>query len=57
MEIARVGKDEIELWTPNGKGSVMVRLRDHTEVVFTFERPNRWAIKSVDYYLNEGRKK
>lgn len=50
VEVSRIGEDLIELWFPNGKGSVRVRLKDRSELIFTYNDSKRWRLETIESF-------
>ena len=42
---------DIDVWFPNGKGSVRVRLITKQELVFTYHNEKHWSLETVDMFL------
>lgn len=40
-----------DLWFPNGKNSIRVRLKNKRELVFTINGTRDWCFETVDSYL------
>lgn len=43
--------DASEMWFPNGKNSVRVRLNNRKEVVFTFNSELDWRFETVESFM------
>ena len=60
VEVSRIGEDRIEQWSPNGKGSVRVRLKDRSELIFTYNDSKRWRLETIEsfkeYHLSQARR-
>lgn len=42
---------QIEVWFPNGKNSIRIRLDDKNEYIFTFNSESDWSLETVNSYL------
>lgn len=42
---------KVEMWFPNGKNSVRVRMTDKRELVFTYNGPNDWFLETVNSFI------
>ena len=49
--------DAVDIWFPNGKGSIRIRLIDRQEYVFSFVSDKEWIFETVDCHLNRMKKK
>lgn len=45
-------KKNIDCWFPNGKDRVRVRLRNRTELVFTFHDEKDWRLETVASFID-----
>ena len=43
--------NSIEVWFPNGKNSVRVRLNNKTELIFTYCGPRKWRLETVECFM------
>lgn len=43
--------DASEMWFPNGKNSVRVRLNNRKEIVFTFNSELDWRFETVESFM------
>ena len=50
VELFRIQEESIEVWFPNGRGSVRVRLKDRSELVFTFNDSKRWRLETIESF-------
>lgn len=46
----------VEMWFPNGKHSIRVRLTTKQEFIFTYNDKANWRLETIDSYI-EGMKK
>lgn len=51
MEMFGFDYGDVELWFPNGKGSIRVRYNNKVELVFTYYGPNNWRLETVKEFL------
>lgn len=51
MEISRTTEEDIEMWFPNGKDSVRVKLKNKRELIFTYDSPNYWRLETKGAFL------
>lgn len=47
----------VNVWFPNGKGSIRVRLINKQEYVFSFISDKDWIFETVDHHLKSMKKK
>lgn len=48
--------DLIELWAPNGRHSIRIRLNDKREFIFTYNSANDWCFETVTSYAKRIKK-
>ena len=48
--------DRVEIWFPNGRNSIRVRMRSREEFIFTFNNPKDWRFETIDSYIANFRK-
>lgn len=53
VEISHVSKDEIDIWFPNGRSSVRVRLKNGNELIFTYKNKNIWRLETKASFLED----
>lgn len=60
VEIVRINEDYIKDWIPNGRCSVRIRLKDRSELIFTFQDQKRWRLETIESFkesrLNQARR-
>jgi len=45
--------DSVDVWFPNGKGSIRIRLKKLSEeFIFTYVNDKEWSFETIAYYLN-----
>lgn len=48
--------DAIDVWFPNGKGSIRVRLKHLSEeFIFTYVSEKEWDFETLDYHMNKSK--
>lgn len=52
-EISHITDDSIDVWFQYGKNSIRVRLKDRTELIFTFSSQKSWRLETIDSYLED----
>ena len=53
LEISRTTEEDIEMWFPNGKDSVRVKLKDKQELIFTYDSPRYWRLETRGAFLTD----
>lgn len=48
-----IAKD-VEMWFPNGKGSIRLRKKNKEEFIFTYKNSKDWSFETVDSFLGNG---
>lgn len=43
--------ESIDVWFPNGKNSIRIRLKDKREFIFTYHNVLFWRFETVDSFL------
>lgn len=44
-------EEHSEIWFPNGKNSVRIRLKDGREIVYTCNDKDDWRLESLDSFI------
>lgn len=52
-DISRTTDEDIEMWFPNGKDSIRVKLRNKQELIFTYDSPKYWRIETRGAFLTD----
>lgn len=42
---------EIDIWFPNGKNSIRIRLKHKEEFVFSIDDPKKWRFETVENFI------
>lgn len=45
-------KENLDIWFPNGKNSIRVRMKNNSEIIFTCNGKDDWSLETVKHFLN-----
>lgn len=47
--------DDIDVWFPNGKDSIRIRMKNCSELIFTYRNVREWRLETIKNFLkNKG---
>lgn len=44
--------EHIDVWFPNGRNCIRIRLKDKREIIFTYDDNRHWLLETVDHYID-----
>lgn len=57
-EVMKLTNEEIIFWVPNavGRNTIKVRLKDHSELIFSYSSPRNWRLETAESYVRSLKK-